>query len=353
MNQSFSPFPSEDLPMLPDSRKTSRLPPLQFAETGDLPLQTPLVSHPVMPSIPELMNGSAPLVPAKKSHWNSGLPGIPVLQQPLFTPFAIAAHAEDFATATPIDSLLVIHEPASATPSVPRAIQPSLENEQASLDSSKNELLDVLRPLVEDSVQRLLLEPGIGRGTYLEPLLRSTIRRALAEHSPKQSPFREPGFLDRVSWRLAALFRSRTYEEIYFEKTRRFRGEEVYLLEKIKLSMISYASSDPARHASAKRVHSTARRIADGAINKEGAIQFFYDLPEGRHAIVREGKNAMLIAVVVGTPNEALHIDLDYMLQRIEERFGSQFHNLEDTLLLCIQPLLEDCLLIVAPGSNH
>jgi hypothetical protein len=79
----------------------------------------------------------------------------------------------------------------------------------------------------------------------------------------------------------------------------------------------------------------------------------FYDLPEGRHAVVREGRNALLIAVVLGTPGDPLRIDLDYTLRRIEERFGARFDNLEDPLLLSIQPHLEDCLLIVAPSSNH
>ena len=53
----------------------------------------------------------------------------------------------------------------------------------------------------------------------LEPLLRATIRRALAEYAPSSHPFRPPGWLDRCCWHLSALFSSRTYDDIVFEKT--------------------------------------------------------------------------------------------------------------------------------------
>ena len=53
-------------------------------------------------------------------------------------------------------------------------------------------------------------------------MLRATIRRALAEYSPATRPFHPPGSVDRFLWRLQALFTSRSYEDILFEKTHRF-----------------------------------------------------------------------------------------------------------------------------------
>lgn len=370
MSPTLSSHPGQDLPILPeDSGEASLFPPLQVTDAPVFPLEPAHANRPVMPSLPEPIRGSAPLEPAAKSHWGSGLPIIPARQQPLSDSFAMATstaptspsfsnyHSPSTAfeevPTKPVDFPFVIHEPTPFPAGSPRSVLPPLEREQARLDYTDKELLDILRPLVGGCEQRSHFQPGGGVETYLEPLLRATIRRALAEHSPSHSPFQKPGFFDRLGWRLAALFSSRTYEEIHFEKTRRFRVEEVYLLEKINLSMISYASSDPARHASAKRVHSTVCRIADGALDKEGTIRLFYDLPEGRHAVVREGGNALLIAVVLGTPGDALRIDLDFTLHRVEERFGPRFHNLEDPLLHSIQPHLEDCLLICAPSSNH
>ncbi len=261
------------------------------------------------------------------------------------------------ASAPATTPLVPFHQPFSTTPQPisseePLRSLPPLEREETRLDYTDNELLDSFRPLVEQAVHRSLFFPDGGMDTYIEPMLRATIRRALAEHSPTQAPFHEPGFLATIPWRLRALFTSRTYEEIFFENTKRFRVEEVYLLDKDHLSMISYASCDPMRHASAKRVHGTARRVADGAVDKEGTIRLFYDLPEGRSGVVREGKNSLLVSVVLGTPNDGLRIDLDYTHRRIEERFAARFKDYDAPLLLSIQPHLEDCLLIVAPSSN-
>ncbi|NIP94226.1 MAG: hypothetical protein GWO24_12535, partial [Akkermansiaceae bacterium] len=74
--------------------------------------------------------------------------------------------------------------------------------------------------------------------------------------------FRQVGFLDRLAWRLRALFTSRTYEDIVFDRTRRFQVEEAYLLRRESHSLLSYASHDPARHAFPRRVESTVRLLA-------------------------------------------------------------------------------------------
>ncbi len=355
-------------------------------------------SRPAMPALPSMQSSQATI---DHPHWLGNLPSIPAdvepslaqvkLAEPIFAmplvptaSIALAAYEPYVAPVDPVEipspltqqdfsavavamtpatpqptttPLVPFHSPLFARPEVegseePLRSLPPLEREEPRVDYTDNELLDSFRPLVEQAVHRSLFLPDGGMDTYLEPMLRATIRRALAEHSPTQAPFHEPGFLATIPWRLRALFTGRTYEEIFFDKTKRFRVEEVYLLDKDHLSMISYASCDPMRHASAKRVHTTARRVADGAIDKEGTIRLFYDLPEGRSGVVREGKNSLLIAVVLGTPNDGLRIDLDYTLRRVEERFAARFKDYDAPLLLSIQPHLEDCLLIVAPSSS-
>lgn len=394
MSSALSPFPTHAMPELPTTGNspvgyasplpTQEMPALDAAAA---PLPAMENTRPVMPALPALtQTPEAAVTPT----WSAVLPCVPsttsfpaassgpAMASP-FSPIPFGAavqpvpHTAVQAVASPqVASQASIVAPVasplaprnasaavfSATPTpapqsaAPAYVLPPLEREESRLDYTDADLLAVFRPLVQDAVQHSLFSPGGGMDTYLEPMLRATIRRALAEHSPHQVPFQEPGFLDRFAWRVRALFSSRTYEEIFFEKTKRFRVEEVFLLEKINLAMISYASSDPARHASAKRVIGTARRLADGALDKEGTIRLFFELPEGRHAIVREGKESLLVAVVLGSPQDGLRIDLDYTLRRIEERFGSRMANPEDPLLLSIQPHLEDCLLIIAPSSG-
>jgi hypothetical protein len=218
-------------------------------------------------------------------------------------------------------------------------------------DFTDEDLRDALGPIIEHSVRRAVYAQENGIDTYLEPMLRATIRRALAEYSPTSRPFHTPAAYDRFIWHLQALFTSRTYEDILFEKTNRFQVEEVYLLDAASLALVSFASCDPARHASAKRITPTVHRIALELRDEQGAIRSAFELPDQRNAISCAGSLAILVAVVRGRPSELILADLEFALRRIEDRFREQFKKEGSPLLLALQPFLEDCLLIQAPAS--
>lgn len=152
-------------------------------------------------------------------------------------------------------------------------------------------------------------------------------------------------------WHLQALFTSSTYEEILFEKTHRFQVEEVFLVDATSLALVSYASSEPARHSSAKRVASTVHRLAMQMRDHEGTTREFFELPDQRNAITRSGRHVILIAVVRGRPSELVLADIEFALRRIEGRFQAQFQQVGSPLLHILQPFLEDCLLIRSPAS--
>ena len=182
-------------------------------------------------------------------------------------------------------------------------------------------------------------------------MLRATIRRALAEYSPASRPFQPPGTLDRFIWHVQALFTSRTYEDILFEKTRRFQVDEVFLLDPSTLALISFASCDPARHASVRRVTGTVQRLALQLRDAEGKIRPVFELPDLRSVISRQGRHVILMALVRGRPGELVYADLDFALRRVEDHFRDQFQQEGSDLLYVLQPFLEDCLLIQAPAS--
>lgn len=217
-------------------------------------------------------------------------------------------------------------------------------------DFTDDDLREAFGPIVEQAVRKAVYAQENGIDTYLEPMLRSTIRRALAEYAPSL-PFRPPGFLDRMVWHMQALFTSRTYDEILFEKTHRFQVEEVFLVDAASLALISFASSDPARHASAKRVSNTVQRLAIQVRDEHGKIRGSFELPEQRQAVSCTGRFVILIAVVRGTPGELALADLEFALRRIEDRFREKFQEDGSPLLHPLQPFLEDCLLIQAPAS--
>jgi hypothetical protein len=218
-------------------------------------------------------------------------------------------------------------------------------------DFTDADLRDAFAPIVEQAVRSAVYAKENGIDTYLEPMLRSTIRRALAEYSPASRPFHSPGAFDRFVWHIQALFTSRTYEDIVFEKTHRFQVEEVYLVDKASLAMVSFASCNPARHSSAKRVNNTSHRLTMQLRDDDGILREAFELPDQRNAISRAGSYVILLAIVRGESNELVLADLEFAMRRIEDRFREQFKTQGSALLNTLQPFLEDCLLIQAPAS--
>ncbi len=213
------------------------------------------------------------------------------------------------------------------------------------------DLLEAFGPMIELAIQNAMFPKENQIDTYLEPMLRATIRRALAESTPGSRPFHAPGTLDRLIWHLQALFTSRTYEDIIFEKTHRFQVGEVFLVDAKSLALVSYASCDPARHASPRRVESSVQRLAMQLRDEAGKLRDFFELPDQRNVIARNGRFVTLMAVVRGQPSDLVIADLEFALNRIEDRFHEQFQQQGSELLHTLQPFLEDCLLIQAPAS--
>jgi hypothetical protein len=218
-------------------------------------------------------------------------------------------------------------------------------------DFTDDDLREAFGPIVEQAVRKAVYAQENGIDTYLEPMLRSTIRRALAEYAPAARPFQPPGTWDRLVWHVQALFTSRTYEDIFFEKTRRFQVEEVFLLDSASLALVSYASCDPARHASVRRVTATVHRLALQLRDEAGKIRQSFEVSDHRNVISRQGRHVVLTALVRGNPGELAFADLEFALRRIEDHFRDQFQQEGSALLFTLQPFLEDCLLIQAPAS--
>ncbi len=204
------------------------------------------------------------------------------------------------------------------------------------------DLSEALLGLVGDprSDQRCLTDPDF------EAMLRSTVRRALSEHST--GPFDRPDLAHRCLWRFNALLTSRSYDDIVHRKMRRFRVEELLLFDREHTTLVSFASVKPARHASARKVSPFAHRVASELRDSSGELFPELRLDDGRRALVRSGQLADLVAVVQGEPDDLVKSDLDYALRRIEARFQAELEA-GDPLLSEIQPLLEECLLIHSP----
>jgi hypothetical protein len=211
-------------------------------------------------------------------------------------------------------------------------------------DFTDADLLDALRPLIGATGGGLHFQDDAS----FEAVLRATFRRALAEHHG--GPFHDPGFTHRLLWRTQALFTSRSYDEVLSEKIRRFHVEEVHLLDRDRLSLVSYASCDPVRHANPRRVGSFARQLALRVKDESGTVQPGFELGEGRRTVIRPGEFCLMVAVIRGETNDLLVSDLDFALRRLESRYRDAFLQ-GRPLLKELQPLLEECLLIHSPAA--
>lgn len=296
-----------------------------------------------LPEIPTPSAGGSPLFP---SSWPAPMAALPASETSGGDWTSMGATTPPGAQpppADPFDSPFTIEETSPPPPAAPLA--------DATPDFTDDDLREAFVPIVEGAVRKAVYAKENGIDTYLEPMLRATIRRALAEHAPSSRPFHSPGTFDRFLWHMQALFTSRTYEEIVFEKTRRFQVEEVFLFDASSLALVSFASSDPARHTSVRRVSGSAQRLAAKLRDENGFFQPSFEITEQRRVVARQGTHVVLAAVVRGKPSELVHSDLDYALRRIEDLFREQFDNAGSALLHELQPFLEECLLIQAPAT--
>ena len=231
--------------------------------------------------------------------------------------------------------------------------QPLKTAESKASKFTDKDLQDALRPLIEPSIDHFLYAPTHSIHGYLEPMLRSTVRRAIAEQMTEASPFRDISGWDKFAWKLRALMSSRTYDDVLFNQTRRYQVEEVFLLRPQTRSLISYASHNPARHAKSSKVEGTIRKIATKAANITIGEGCMIKWEDDRQLVIRPGKHTILAAIVHGSPNAVLQSDLDYVLSQVEDRLGKSLEDNNEVHLRILQPMLECCLLIQSLASPN
>lgn len=208
------------------------------------------------------------------------------------------------------------------------------------------DLIEAMLPIVESSLEKAHDNPKTGLHAHLEPMLRNTVRRAIAEQMQTSRHFGSISTVDRLTWRMKALFSSQTYDDIIFERTQRYQVEEVFLMRYHTHSLISFASHDPSRHANPKKIRYDVSQLIGELKGADGELRETFDLPEHRIALTRQGRHCFLLAVIRGRANTLVHADLDYTLEQVEQRFEKRLRKEGHDFLHLLQPHLEGCLLI-------
>ena len=354
-------LPTSPFPELRSLEKKRKIPPLAELLGGDAALPVAPAPSMARPARPPLRISRMPrngMAPPPEPLPSDILADMPVAPLGTSIPDAIAELMD--ADPDPVPELptppvpVAPARPEPRSKSAPGPGQASgTRGRRPAERSTDEELKEALLPMLEFTLTKALYAPETGLHTYLEPMLRSTVRRAIAEQLESSRQFGEIGLLDRLSWRLSALFTSRTYDEVVFDRTRRYQVEEVFLIRKKSRTLISYASHDPARHASPRRIQSTVRMLVGKLKDSDDEIQSSFDLPERRLAMVRNGSHSLLIAILRGASNALVRADLDYIQRQAEERFGSRLEEESAAFIHVLQPILEGCLLIQAPSPSH
>jgi hypothetical protein len=239
---------------------------------------------------------------------------------------------------------------AAKPPAAPRRTHPPKGEGE---DATDRDLAEAFAPFTESALHKTLYNPESGLQSFLEPMLRSTVRRAIAEQMESSRQFRQLGALDRLAYRMRALLSSRTYDDIVFDQTHRYQVEEAYLLRRDDLGLISYAHHDPGCHVSERRVQERVRNLSSRLRAPDGGFESSFDFSRHRLALVREGQFSLLVAVLRGRSNALVRADLDYVLRQTEDRFGARLETKTDAFIRVLQPILEGCLLILSPAPPH
>ena len=251
---------------------------------------------------------------------------------------------------TPVSSRVMPTLPnAPASPTRPQTVGASRTEEA---DYTDEDLAAALMPMVELSLHQTLLQPGSLIDIHWEPWLRTTLRRALAEQKSLGDHVEQPGWFDHLLCRVNANWSGRSVDDVLSEKFRHFRVEQVYLLARDRGEMIAHAAIDARLHTHHKQVIAMARHLVESMHDAEGTIRLQFRLPRGRRAELRVGRHSYLIAVVVGEFPEILRTDLDFILRRIEERYGKRFADHDALLASQLKTYLLDCLLLSNPALD-
>ena len=355
MSRSFKPIPAGDSVVTGGSASgfdaTPAVPKIPASE-GEVnkTLFPPLVLYPSLPS------ASKEDVGAFSQPWQSLVANLPTeSDQPSAKPAGRKIEKPVFPVTTVEPTSVTesaIEKPSEQSATFISGESPFKAAPPREKDYDDKDLKEALAPLMRDVVREAVYAGERSNvDALLEPMLRATVRRALAEYSPSNRPFEAPGFVDRTIWRMQALFSSRTFEDVLFEKTHRFQVDEVFLFDAKTLALVSFASCDPARHSKAARVESSAHHIAVRLRDTDGALRKSFERNDGKNVISTAGEHVLLAAVVRGQANEFIVADLGFCLHRIEDHFKERFEEAGSALMHALQPFLEDCLLIQAPAS--
>ncbi len=216
-------------------------------------------------------------------------------------------------------------------------------------------LQQTLNPIIEEAVRiSVTRDPAVLANT-LFPVIGEAVRKSVAHalrglvESINQTLERSLS-LEALGWRIEALRTGRTFGEIVLTRSLRYRVEQVFLIHRETGLLLEHvARSDQVVQDSdmvSGMLTAIQDFVRDSFVGTSGHEVETIELGEV-NLWVQHGPNAILAAVVSGTPPPELRNLLQRTLERVEAEYGPLLSSFKGDASAFgeARPLLESCLL--------
>ncbi|MEZ5345547.1 MAG: hypothetical protein R2681_08340 [Pyrinomonadaceae bacterium] len=230
-------------------------------------------------------------------------------------------------------------------------VLPSAVNQTAKKDGR---LAQATLPIVEENIRQSVardpkvlaeaLFPAIG------PAIRKAIAQALSSMVQSFNQTLEYSVSPKgLSWRLEAFRTGKSFGEVVMLKTLLYRVEQVFLIHKETGLLIQHVAANPTDVQDADMVSAMLTAIQDFAEDSfkttEGATLDSFKVRE-LSVWIEHSSDAVIAAVIRGTPPISLHETFIETIEEIQFRFDSQLSNFEGRpeVFEETRPILQRCL---------
>ncbi|MCB1085589.1 MAG: hypothetical protein KDM63_00965 [Verrucomicrobiae bacterium] len=247
-----------------------------------------------------------------------------------------------------------------------RDLAEALHRRRAQGDRPFEEWVEALQSGTESAIQRSVSEDKSRLAKALFPIMGPAIRsyvvdlfRGMVEEL--NETIRNATSVDRIQWRFQALMAGKSYSEYVLLKTRSFRIEEVYLMQRDTGLLLLHAAADPGKgdgadgEADLMSGMLTAIRsfVRDSFVPGEERDEEVHELDSftfgEREVLMEAGPSMVLAAVAYGVPPPSVREDLKRVLEDLHgelqgrlNRFSGDMRELQGSLPTLRKALLKN-----------
>ncbi|RBP36647.1 hypothetical protein DES53_11686 [Roseimicrobium gellanilyticum] len=208
---------------------------------------------------------------------------------------------------------------------------------------SFEELVAALQPGTESAIQRSISEDKSKLSNALFPIMGPAIRSYVVDLfrgmvKDLNETIRNTTSAERLKWRLQAKLAGKPYSEYVLLKTRSFRIDEVYLMQRDTGLLLLHVARNPVDEAGDEAdlvsgMFTAIRSFVKDSFGKPGtegdedASELDGFVFGDREVLIEAGPSLVLAAVVHGVPPASVREQLKALLEELHARLGGKLEN--------------------------